>query len=242
MGVVQDKVVIVTGAASGQGAAEARVFAAEGAKVILGDVNEAGRDLADSLGADACFQRLDVAEQADWDAVMALAKERFGRLDVLVNNAGVYKPVSFLETDEALWDLHYRINQLGPFLGMRAAVPLMQASGGGSIINTSSFAAMSAFPGRFAYSSTKWALRGMTKLAAAELGPLQIRVNGVFPGMIDTPMLDENGPDSIRAYASSIPLGRAGTSDEVAQLVLFLASDASSYISGAEIAITGGTG
>ena len=242
MGVVQNKVVIVTGAASGQGAAEARAFVAEGASVILGDINEAGRDLAESLGANACFQHLDVAEQADWDTLIALAQDRFGRLDILVNNAGVYKPTGLLNTDEALWNLHYRVNQLGPFLGMRAAVPLMRDTGGGSIVNISSFAGMSAYPGHFAYGSTKWALRGMTKLAAAELGPFQIRVNGVFPGMIDTPMLGENDPGKLQAYTSSIPLGRAGTPEEVTQLVLFLASDASSYISGAEITITGGTG
>ena len=237
---VKGKVAIVTGAASGQGAAEARAFAAAGAFVVLADVDEAGRDLAASLGENAVFQHLDVTDAAGWAATVGLARQRFGRLDVLVNNAGVYKPVSFLETDEPLWSLHYRVNQLGPFLGMKAATEAMRATGGGSIINTSSFAAMSAYPGHFAYGSSKWALRGMTRLAATELAPLGIRVNGIFPGMIDTPMLGENDPAQLAAYASAIPLGRAGTPDEVAQLVLFLASDASSYISGAEITITGG--
>jgi len=234
------KVAIVTGAASGQGAAEARAFADAGAAVVLGDIDEAGAALAESLGPRAVFQRLDVTKPADWDAAVKLAKDRFGKLNVLVNNAGVYKPQSFLDTDEALWGLHYRVNQMGPFLGMRAAVPAMLEAGGGSIINISSFAAMSSNPGYFAYGSSKWALRGMTRLAATELAPRGIRVNGVFPGMIDTPMLGENDPTQLDAYAKSIPIGRAGSPDEVAQLVLFLASDASSYISGAEIAITGG--
>ena len=240
MGDAQGKVVIVTGAASGQGAAEARAFVDAGASVILADIDPAGRELADSLGDDAVFQRLDVGSAADWDAAVGMARERFGRLDVLVNNAGVYRPASFLDTDEALWSLHYRVNQLGPFLGMRAAVEVMRPVRSGCIINTSSFAAMSAFAGHFAYGSSKWALRGMTRLAATELAPLGIRVNGIFPGMIDTPMLGENDPAKLEAYAKSVPLGRAGTPEEVAQLVLFLASDASSYISGAEIAITGG--
>ena len=237
---VAGKVVIVTGAASGQGAAEARAFAAAGARVVVADIDEGGRELAASLGDRAVFQRLDVAEAADWQAAVSVAKDRFGRLDVLVNNAGVYKPRSFLDTDEALWTLHYRVNQLGPFLGMRAATEVMRTAGGGSIVNISSFSAMSSYPGHFAYGSSKWALRGMTRLAAVELAPFGIRVNGVFPGMIDTPMLGENDPGQLAAYAKAIPIGRAGTADEVAQLVLFLASDASSYISGAEIAITGG--
>jgi 3alpha(or 20beta)-hydroxysteroid dehydrogenase len=234
------KIALITGAASGQGAAEARAFAAAGAAVIVADIDEAGRDLAATLGGQAIFQRLDVGEAADWAAAMELARERFGRLDVLVNNAGIYKPRSFLETDEALWTLHYRVNQLGPFLGMRAAADVMRASGGGAIVNTASFAAMGAYPGQFAYGATKWALRGMTRLAAVELAPFGIRVNGIYPGMIDTPMLAENDPAQLRAFASTLPMGRAGTPDEVAELALFLASDAASYISGAEITITGG--
>nr|WP_087573472.1 SDR family oxidoreductase [Sphingomonas sp. CDS-1] len=242
MGRLEGKVAIITGAANGQGAAEAELFIAEGARVLLADVEETGGVLATRLGEDAVFAKIDVSDPVDWAAIMSLVKRRFGRLDILVNNAGIYKPKPMLDTDVALFDLHYRVNQLGPYLGMRAAVPLMQASGGGSIVNTSSFAGMSAYPGHFAYGTTKWALRGMTKLAAIELAPLQIRVNGIHPGMIDTAMLAENDPDVMAAYAKAVPLGRAGTAAEVAELALFLASDASSYISGAEVSITGGIG
>lgn len=242
MGRLEGKVAIITGAANGQGAAEAELFIAEGARVLLADLDETGSALATRLGEDAAFAKIDVSDPVNWAAIMNLVKRRFGRLDILVNNAGIYKPRPMLDTDPALFDLHYRVNQLGPYLGMRAAVPLMQASGGGSIVNTSSFAGMSAYPGHFAYGATKWALRGMTKLAAIELAPLQIRVNGIHPGMIDTAMLAENDPDVMAAYAKSVPLGRAGTAAEVAELALFLASDASSYISGAEVSITGGIG
>ena len=159
---------------------------------------------------------------------------------MLVNNAGVYKPASLRNTDVALWDLHYRVNQLSVFLGMRAALEPMANIGGGSIINVSSKAGMSKGPNMFAYGSSKWAVRGMSQLAAVDYAPLGIRVNSIYPGIIDTPMLAENSPEQLAIYKNMIPMKRMGTSDEVAQLVLFLASDLSSYVTGAEIGIDGG--
>jgi 3alpha(or 20beta)-hydroxysteroid dehydrogenase len=239
---IRGKVAIITGAASGQGAAEARLFAHEGAKVVLTDINDAGAALAGQLGENCHVVRHDVGNEADWAKVMAETLDRFGRLDVLVNNAGVYKPASLLETDAALWDLHYRVNQLSVFLGMRAAAKAMSQTGGGAIVNVSSNAGLNNIPGMFAYGASKWAVRGMTKLAASELASLGIRVNSIHPGIIDTPMLGENTPERLKFFDSMIPMGRMGTPDEVAQLVLFLASDASSYVTGAEIAIDGGIG
>jgi 3alpha(or 20beta)-hydroxysteroid dehydrogenase len=237
---VADKIVIITGGASGQGAAEARLFARAGAKVVLTDIDEAGQTLAASIGGDSVFVRHDVGDEASWSEVIARTLERFGRLNVLVNNAGIFKPFSFLDTTRELWDLHYRVNQLGVFLGMQAAVEVMREAGGGSIINISSLGAMSAFPGSFAYSSSKWAVRGMTALAAAELASLGIRVNGVYPGLIDTPMIAANGPERLAQYDQTLPMRRRGAPEEVAAVVLFLASDAASYISGAEIKVSGG--
>ncbi|WP_028220651.1 SDR family NAD(P)-dependent oxidoreductase [Paraburkholderia oxyphila] len=239
---LEAKVAVITGAASGQGAAEAALFARQGAKVVVTDIHDSGADVAAQLGSNGHFVRHDVAEQADWDEVMRQTLDRFGRIDVLVNNAGVYKPASLRETDRALWDLHYRINQLGVFLGMRAAADAMAKSGGGSIVNVSSNAGLNNVAGIFAYASSKWAVRGMTKLAASELASLGIRVNSIHPGIIDTPMLGQNSPERLKFYEEMIPMRRLGTPDEVARLVLFLASDAASYITGAEITVDGGIG
>lgn len=235
---VGGKVVIVTGAASGQGAAEAKLFAAEGAKVVVADINDTGRDVAAGLGA--LFVRHDVSEKTSWAELISSTLDRYGRLDVLVNNAAVYKPATFLNTDDELWDLHYRVNQRGVFLGMRAAVDAMLRTGGGSIVNIVSISAMSSYPGQFAYGTSKWALRGLTTLAATELAPLGIRVNGVYPGMIDTPMTRQNTPEHNKTMAEMIPMRRFGTPEEVARLVVFLASDDASYIAGAEVKIGGG--
>ncbi len=240
MGRLQDKVVIISGGARGQGAAEARLVVAEGGKAVIGDVLEAeGRRLADELGSNAVFLRHDVTEEADW-AKAVEAAQAFGGLHGMVNNAGIYIPKPLLETDAALFERHMRVNQLGCFLGMKAVAGLMERSGGGSIVNISSVAGLRGSPGAIAYSATKWALRGMTKAAAIDFAPRRIRVNSVHPGPIDTEMLHVRTPEQNERRLQLVPMKRMGTAEEVAQLVLFLLSDESAYITGAEVAIDGG--
>ncbi len=239
MGRFDGKVILISGGARGQGAAEARMLAAEGARVVLGDILEAeGQRLAAELGDAALFLRQDVTVEADW-ARMVDAAERLGGVHGLVNNAGVYRPATLLETDAALYEQHVRINQFGCFLGMKAVVPAMERARGGSIVNISSVAGLQGSPGAFAYSATKWALRGMTKSAAIDLAARGIRVNSVHPGPIDTEMLKVRTPEENAQRLELVPMRRQGTADEVAQLVLFLLSDDSAYITGAEIAIDG---
>lgn len=233
------KVVLISGGARGQGAAEARMLVAQGGKVVLGDVLEAeGQRLAAELGDAAVFLRQDVTQEVDW-ARAVQAAERLGGVHGLVNNAGIYRPATLLDTDAALYEQHTRINQFGCFLGMKAVVPAMQRAGGGSIVNISSVAGLQGSPGAFAYSATKWALRGMTKAAAIDLAPRRIRVNSVHPGPIDTEMLTVRTPEENAQRLELVPMRRQGTAEEVAQLVLFLLSDESAYITGAEIAIDG---
>ena len=234
------KVAIITGAARGQGANEARRFVAEGAKVVITDLNPAGASIAEELGDAALFHQHDVASEADWHAVVEATLARFGKLDVLVNNAGVFKPGTILDTSPEEFDLHYRVNTLGVFLGMRAVIAAMEANGGGSIINISSIAGMRGWPGMIAYGGTKWASRGLTQCAARELTPSRIRVNSVHPGLVDTPMLDDHDPEALAAFTAAVPFGRMGTVDDVAEVVIYLASDLASYITGAEIVIDGG--
>jgi 3alpha(or 20beta)-hydroxysteroid dehydrogenase len=234
------KIILISGGARGQGAAEARLCVAEGARVVIGDVLEAeGRRLAAELGAAASFVRQDVTCEADWDATIAAA-EAFGGLHGLINNAGIYQPRTLMETDTELFERHMRVNQLGCFLGMKCVVPLMERSGGGSIVNISSVAGLRGSPGAIAYSATKWALRGMTKAAAVDLAPRKIRVNSVHPGTIDTEMLNVRTPEQNQRRLQLVPMKRMGTAEEVARLVLFLLSDESGYITGAEVAIDGG--
>jgi 3alpha(or 20beta)-hydroxysteroid dehydrogenase len=240
MGRLQDKVVIISGGARGQGAAEARLVIAEGGKVVIGDVLEAeGRHLADELGEHATFVHQDVTEEADWVKAVE-ATRAFGGLHGLVNNAGIYIPKSLLETDTALFERHMRVNQLGCFLGMKSVVAQMERSGGGSIVNISSVAGLRGSPGAIAYSATKWALRGMTKAAAIDFAPRGIRVNSVHPGPIDTEMLFVRSAEENRRRVQMVPMKRMGTAEEVAKLVLFLLSDESAYMTGAEVAIDGG--
>ncbi len=234
------KVILISGGARGQGAAEARLCVAEGARVVIGDVLEAeGRRLAAELGPAASFVRQDVTLESDWAAAIAAA-EAFGGLHGLINNAGIYQPRTLMETDTELFERHMRVNQLGCFLGMKSVVPLMERSGGGSIVNISSVAGLRGSPGAIAYSATKWALRGMTKAAAIDLAPRKIRVNSVHPGPIDTEMLNVRTPEQNQRRLQAVPMKRMGTAEEVARLVLFLLSDESGYITGAEVAIDGG--
>ncbi len=234
------KVVLISGGARGQGAAEARMLVAEGAKVVIGDLREdEGRRLAAELGKAAAFVRHDVTDEAEWARAVAAA-EGLGGLNGMVNNAGIYIPRTLLETDAALFEQHTRINQLGCFLGMKAVVGGMERSGGGSIVNISSVAGLRGSPGAFAYSATKWALRGMTKAAAIDLAPRRIRVNSVHPGPIDTEMLKVRSAEENLRRVQQVPMQRMGTAEEVARLVLWLLSDESAYVTGAEISIDGG--
>jgi 3alpha(or 20beta)-hydroxysteroid dehydrogenase len=236
----QDKIILVSGAARGQGAAEVRRLIKEGARVVLGDVREQeGLELAASLSGCASFMRLDVSDVADWDKVVAHC-EQLGGLHGLVNNAGIYQPKPIRDTDPELLEAHFRVNQLGVVLGLKSSAPLMQRSGGGSIVNVSSTAGLQGIPNAIAYVGTKWAVRGMTKTAALELASCNIRVNSVHPGLIDTPMLNSRARDDLERRAALIPLKRMGTVDDVTNLVLFLLSDESAYMTGAEISVDGG--
>ena len=238
---LKDKVILISGGARGQGAAEARLCVAEGARVVIGDLLEdQGRALAAELGQSASFVRHDVTLETDWARAIAAATA-LGGLHGMVNNAGIYQPATLMETDVAMFERHMRVNQLGCFIGMKAVVPLMEKSGGGSIVNISSTAGLRGSPGALAYSATKWALRGMTKAAALDLAPKKIRVNSIHPGPIDTEMLHVRTPEQNAARLEMVPMKRMGTVDEIANLVLVLLSDESSYCTGAEVAIDGGS-
>jgi 3alpha(or 20beta)-hydroxysteroid dehydrogenase len=239
---LKGKVILISGGARGQGAAEARLFVAEGARVVIGDVLEPeGRQLTSELGDAAVFVRQDVTQERDWETAINAA-DKLGGLHGLVNNAGIYQPRTLMETDTELFERHMRVNQLGCFLGMKAVVPLMERSGGGSIVNISSVAGLRGSPGAIAYSATKWALRGMSKAAAIDLAPRRIRVNSVHPGPIDidTEMLKVRTLEQNQQRLQLVPMKRMGTAEEVASLVLFLLSDESGYVTGAEVAIDGG--
>jgi 3alpha(or 20beta)-hydroxysteroid dehydrogenase len=234
---LEGKVALITGAARGQGAAAARRFAAEGASVVLADVlDDEGKALADELDAD--YRHLDVSSEDDWAA--AVAETRF---TVLVNNAGILHFARLVDTTLADYERVIRVNQIGCFLGMRAVVPGMIEAGGGSIINTSSIEGLAAAPLLTAYTASKFAIRGMTKAAAMELGDKGIRVNSIHPGMIDTQMLPTAlGGISVdlSRVGKRVPLRRVGHADEIASLLVFLASDESSYCTGAEFVADGG--
>ncbi|MGW5646928.1 glucose 1-dehydrogenase [Saccharopolyspora sp. NPDC003752] len=236
-----DKVAIVTGAARGQGAATARRFVAEGAKVLLADVaDEAGKELADELGPAAVYQHLDVGSEDDWVDAVRAARE-LGSVGVLVNNAGVLHFSELADTSLADYERVIRVNQIGTFLGMREVIPAMREAGG-SIINVSSVEGLGGMPLLVAYSASKFAIRGMTKVAAMELGKLGIRVNSVHPGAIDTQMIHEaaGGQVPMDHVGKRVALGRVGQPEEIASLAVFLASDESSYCTGAEFTADGG--
>ena len=235
-----DKVFLISGGARGLGGAQARSLVAEGGRVVIGDLLlEEGAALAAELGAACRFLPLDVTSEAQWSAAVALA-ESLGRLHGLVNNAGVYTPVPLVDTDAAQFERHTRVNQLGTFLGMRAVVPAFERGGGGAIVNMSSTVGLRSAPNAIAYTATKWAVRGMTKAAALELAPLNIRVNSVHPGPIDTNMLDVRSREENLRRVQQVPMKRLGTKEEIAGLVLFLLSDDSRYMTGSEVAMDGG--
>ena len=235
-----DRVFLISGGARGLGEAQARSLVAEGAKVVIGDVlADDGQRLVAALGPACRFERLDVTSEVSWRNAVAVA-ESLGRLHGLVNNAGVYKPVPLLETDTAEFERHTRVNQLGTFLGMQAAVPALERTGGGAIVNMSSTVALRSAPNSIAYTATKWAVRGMTKAAALELVDKNIRVNSVHPGPIDTDMLNVRTREENLRRAQQVPMKRLGTKEEIAGLVLFLLSDESRFMTGSEVAMDGG--
>jgi 3alpha(or 20beta)-hydroxysteroid dehydrogenase len=230
------KVALITGGARGQGAAEGRLFAAEGATVYLSDVLvDDGEKSAAEAGA--TFLEHDVSSPQAWATVVAQVVRDHGRLDVLVNNAGILEWKNMAETSLEVWQRVVAINQTGVFLGMQASAPQMIKQRSGSIINVSSIGGLRGSAPCFAYGATKWAVRGMTKSAAQELGPHGIRVNSIHPGIIDTPMMAGVPLDQL---AATVPLGRYASADEVAKLALWLASDQSSYANGAEWVLDGG--
>ena len=243
MGRLQGKVAIITGGARGMGAATVRLFVAEGAKVLIADVLEAeGQALAQELGANAAYLRHDVTDEASWQAVVAKAKADFGGIDVLVNNAGVLLFKTIQTTEKAEFERVININLIGTFLGTRIVGAELIALGKGSIVNISSVDGMKAANGLGAYCASKWAVRGFTKVAAMEYGHKGVRVNSVHPGGVDTAMGNpyaEQKAEVNKRY-TMVPLQRVGEPEEVARTSLFLASDDSSYLCGAEIAVDGG--
>lgn len=237
---LQDKVVIITGAAQGMGETHARLCVTEGAKVVLTDINtDKGDKLAKELGDNALFIKHDVTNEDDWDSVVKQTKETFGGIDVLVNNAGITMAKSLLDTSLEEYRRILEINQVSVFLGIKAVAPTMKEAKKGSIINISSINGL--VGGAIGYTDSKFAVRGMSKAAALELAPHGIRVNSVHPGVIATPMIMQGDTkDSVEKFAKSIPLQRVADPKEVSGMVLFLASDDSSYSTGSEFVVDGG--
>jgi len=237
-----NRTVIVTGGARGLGASFARGFVAEGANVVIADVLEQeGRKLADELGDQAIFSRLDVTSDRDWAATVAAAENAFGPISVLVNNAGIVRFGPIAETEPAVWRQVIDINLTGTYLGIRAVVSSMRKAGGGAIVNISSGAGMIGTAGVAAYVASKWGVRGLTKTAALELGRDNIRVNSIHPGSVRTPMVA--GPDAAGVGAGAVrqlAIPRIAEPDEIARLVLFVASDEAGFSTGSEFIADGG--
>jgi len=234
------KVAVITGAAQGMGAAHARLFIHEGAKVVLTDLNEEkGQALAKELGRHALFVKQNVTNEADWQAVVATTEKHFGTINVLINNAGITFAKPILETTLEDYRRIVEINQVSVFLGMKAVIPSMKKAGVGSIVNISSINGL--VGGAIGYTDTKFAVRGMTKAVALEVAADNIRVNSVHPGVIETPMIMQaDTKAAVEAFAKTIPQKRLAKAEEVSSLVLYLASDESSYSTGSEFVVDGG--
>ncbi len=240
---LEAKNAIITGGSQGQGAAIARAFVREGAKVVIADVaDDAGKALADELGESAIFSHHDVSDPASWGAVVREAEQWLGGdVNVLVNNAGVLRFGEVDSMPQSDFDLLINVNMRGCFFGMQAVAPAMKRNRKGSIINCSSVEGLAGMASLTAYTGTKFAIRGMTKAAAVELGAYGVRVNSVHPGMIDTGMTREVGGEAAMQWgATRIPLERVGTPEDVAPLYVYLASDESGYTTGGEFAVDGG--
>jgi 3alpha(or 20beta)-hydroxysteroid dehydrogenase len=242
---LQNKVAIITGAARGMGAATARLFVAEGARVVIADVlDEPGETLARELGAAARYRHHDVSREDSWQQLLRDTLTEFGDLQVLVNNAGVLLMRGLLDTSREDFERVLGINLVGTFLGIRTVAPHLIGRGGGAIVNISSVDGMKGSNSTSAYSASKWGVRGLTKVAAMELGHRGVRVNSVHPGGINTAMTSRAGADvqaaTQRYFKATVPLGRMGQPEEVAPIILFLASDEASYVCGAEITVDGG--
>ena len=246
MGRLDGKVALISGAARGQGEVEAKLFAREGARVVLGDVlDREGQQVEAAiaeLGGEASYIRLDVTQEQDWQSAIEHTVATYGKLDILVNNAAILSPQGIEGTEASEWDQVLAVNARGVFLGAKHAIPAMRSAGGGSIINISSIAGIVGSPyGMAAYSASKGAVRVFTKLTAVQHAKDKIRCNSVHPGPIDTEMLHTAlGNANLQERLSRTPLGRVGTCDDVAYGVLYLASDESSYVTGTELVIDGG--
>jgi len=240
MGRLDGKIALITGGARGQGEAEGQRFMEEGAEVYLTDVLiEQGQAAAAAIGA--TFIEHDVTDSHAWSRAIERIEKEKGRLDVLVNNAGIFQMKGMVETERELWDRTIAINQTGVFLGLQAVAPVMIRQGSGSMINISSVAGLRGSGGAFAYGASKWAVRGMTKSAAQELSPYGVRVNSIHPGIIETAMVVEFSRKGINERVrQQIPMGHYAEASEVANLALFLASDESRYCSGSEFVVDGG--
>ncbi|WP_327253317.1 SDR family NAD(P)-dependent oxidoreductase [Streptomyces sp. NBC_01244] len=253
MGKLDGRVVIITGAARGQGEQEARLFASEGAKVLLGDVlDEQGTAVAKEIGEDrARYVRMDVSREEDWASAIAAAKEAFGPVNGLVNNAGILRFNELTATPLEEFQQVVQVNQVGAFLGIKSVAPEIEAAGGGTIVNTSSYTGLTGMAYVGTYAATKAAILGLTRVAALELAAKNIRVNAMCPGAVDTAMatpgntnpadLPQEARDAMaELYKRVVPMGRVGQPEEIAKLALFLTSEDSSYITGQPFVIDGG--